>query len=674
MREKSNQHHTPTAPLASTDLEFGVLRKKGTGTHHTEMQNEKVPKKSAKVPWYRKCQFCGLFVPTVQVKTSDEKPAKTPEKKAVESAPHKTETRSSGMSGEKYRNQRKSTENTSSRHTSHHAHNSSSDAQQSSTPSYLKEIALPLSKKGCAPIDLELADSYRKPVDRSSRSKRASVESKKQSKRKSSPRTQPYSTPKTLDSSPDFCKEAFESPLQVCDLSAKTVQLHENTRNTRSVVGSVVECPPSPAIESFRRESRHMLSRTRPLSSISDTASSTNYEWSPSFDKDSFRESSHLTSVYVPVGASRPNKTSRPTSRVPPERSDPAPIMGSEVNQGTNSNQFPTDLQPPMIVPKLSSKRAPSMISSERSRASTTTSRSHGRNSLSADIKRSKPAVPAVPDGAPKMHRYHRSVDASLSRLTSPSYTTAHSTLMGYETTHIGAAFPLYLPNSLPEPSLSSADLIDSPWGRTFGSPSSGSRRSSLLFLERHSERMSETASTDMHTILSKNRISVGPDKDARPRSKKHRHSAKHKKRHSASKSRDGGKLNKPLPEPPTELPLEPSNSSDEATPKISSSQDFNTPPNLASAPVATPPDEIIPTTVSPFSDDGVIGNMEGRAFQAVYAYTPQLTDELQLVPGDIVKVYQVFDDGWCFGQREDLRAHGLGQGICPRVCLTPLS
>jgi hypothetical protein len=75
-------------------------------------------------------------------------------------------------------------------------------------------------------------------------------------------------------------------------------------------------------------------------------------------------------------------------------------------------------------------------------------------------------------------------------------------------------------------------------------------------------------------------------------------------------------------------------------------------------------------------SQKGVIATLRGGAYEAVYPYTPQLSDELPLETGDKLFVYSVFDDGWCFA-RLFSRQRGEGplrDGICPLACLANLT
>lgn len=62
----------------------------------------------------------------------------------------------------------------------------------------------------------------------------------------------------------------------------------------------------------------------------------------------------------------------------------------------------------------------------------------------------------------------------------------------------------------------------------------------------------------------------------------------------------------------------------------------------------------------------GVVANLQGQTFKAIYQYTPVLYDELALTPGEVVYCYQIFDDGWC----KVIKASSSDQGICPLACL----
>jgi hypothetical protein len=75
-------------------------------------------------------------------------------------------------------------------------------------------------------------------------------------------------------------------------------------------------------------------------------------------------------------------------------------------------------------------------------------------------------------------------------------------------------------------------------------------------------------------------------------------------------------------------------------------------------------------------SQNGVIATLRGEAYEAVYPYTPQLSDELQLETGDKLFVYSVFDDGWCFARLFSRQAGEgrLTDGTCPLACLASLT
>lgn len=73
---------------------------------------------------------------------------------------------------------------------------------------------------------------------------------------------------------------------------------------------------------------------------------------------------------------------------------------------------------------------------------------------------------------------------------------------------------------------------------------------------------------------------------------------------------------------------------------------------------------------------DGVTADLGGKRFVVSVPYEGNLYDELDLHYNDVVKVYEVFDDGWCLarihesavptGDRKD-------KGVCPKSCLVAL-
>lgn len=74
------------------------------------------------------------------------------------------------------------------------------------------------------------------------------------------------------------------------------------------------------------------------------------------------------------------------------------------------------------------------------------------------------------------------------------------------------------------------------------------------------------------------------------------------------------------------------------------------------------------PLTTPQGLEHGVLRNLSGALHRVIFPYRPQLSDELELHPNSIIKVYQVFDDGWCVGVVDDNGK--VRQGICPRACL----
>jgi len=52
-------------------------------------------------------------------------------------------------------------------------------------------------------------------------------------------------------------------------------------------------------------------------------------------------------------------------------------------------------------------------------------------------------------------------------------------------------------------------------------------------------------------------------------------------------------------------------------------------------------------------------------------SYTPTLADEIMVYPGDTVKVYQEFDDGWCSAVN---LSRGFTRGVIPINCIDPTS
>jgi hypothetical protein len=64
--------------------------------------------------------------------------------------------------------------------------------------------------------------------------------------------------------------------------------------------------------------------------------------------------------------------------------------------------------------------------------------------------------------------------------------------------------------------------------------------------------------------------------------------------------------------------------------------------------------------------------------FKVIYAYSPQLEDELELIPGERIMVYRQFDDGWCFARLLNMNLpmnqhdyhQRLIEGVCTQACL----
>lgn len=75
---------------------------------------------------------------------------------------------------------------------------------------------------------------------------------------------------------------------------------------------------------------------------------------------------------------------------------------------------------------------------------------------------------------------------------------------------------------------------------------------------------------------------------------------------------------------------------------------------------------------------DGII-EVLNQVFRVVYPYSPELSDELKLQPGELLTVHQVFDDGWCFAKVNETETFRvppgqLKEGICPKACLEQVS
>lgn len=80
---------------------------------------------------------------------------------------------------------------------------------------------------------------------------------------------------------------------------------------------------------------------------------------------------------------------------------------------------------------------------------------------------------------------------------------------------------------------------------------------------------------------------------------------------------------------------------------------------------ISTICDKPLPQLPAP-SSGGIVADLDGAMFKAIFAYTPVLYDELALKQGDMVRCHQVFDDGWCMASRVETSE----RGICPRACL----
>lgn len=83
---------------------------------------------------------------------------------------------------------------------------------------------------------------------------------------------------------------------------------------------------------------------------------------------------------------------------------------------------------------------------------------------------------------------------------------------------------------------------------------------------------------------------------------------------------------------------------------------------------ISTICDKPLPQLPTP-SNGGVVADLNGAMFKAIFAYTPVLYDELALKQGDMVRCHQVFDDGWCMASQVGTSE----RGICPRACLAEI-
>ncbi|XP_039625547.1 vinexin isoform X2 [Polypterus senegalus] len=68
-----------------------------------------------------------------------------------------------------------------------------------------------------------------------------------------------------------------------------------------------------------------------------------------------------------------------------------------------------------------------------------------------------------------------------------------------------------------------------------------------------------------------------------------------------------------------------------------------------------------VPSTQFPAKNNSV--KLQRQPFRAIYNYTPQNSDELELWEGDIVQVIEMCDDGWFVGVSERTRAFGTFPG-----------
>ncbi|KAI9010884.1 hypothetical protein CLU79DRAFT_687600, partial [Phycomyces nitens] len=53
--------------------------------------------------------------------------------------------------------------------------------------------------------------------------------------------------------------------------------------------------------------------------------------------------------------------------------------------------------------------------------------------------------------------------------------------------------------------------------------------------------------------------------------------------------------------------------------------------------------------------------------FTVITTFMPSLNDELTILPGDQVKLFVEYDDGWCLGVNE---SRGNAQGVFPLHCI----
>ncbi|RPA79113.1 hypothetical protein BJ508DRAFT_416195 [Ascobolus immersus RN42] len=92
------------------------------------------------------------------------------------------------------------------------------------------------------------------------------------------------------------------------------------------------------------------------------------------------------------------------------------------------------------------------------------------------------------------------------------------------------------------------------------------------------------------------------------------------------------------------------------------------------SAPGTPNPDATIiatPTITTPGTPSTPTAGVAGPVlpvYRVIMEFKPSMGDELELIPGDIVRLMHEYDDGWALCSR----MNGSAQGVCPRTCLSP--
>lgn len=104
----------------------------------------------------------------------------------------------------------------------------------------------------------------------------------------------------------------------------------------------------------------------------------------------------------------------------------------------------------------------------------------------------------------------------------------------------------------------------------------------------------------------------------------------------------------------------------------IPDSADFAPPVNpFASNTPSSPSIVDLATPTTPGTPTVLVAGAAGAAlpvYRVIMEFKPSMGDEIELIPGDLVRLMHEYDDGWALCSR----MNGSHQGVCPRTCLSP--